>query len=291
TAKFSPDGTRVLTASDSAQPVLWDAQTGMKVATVDSLDTVSATFSPDGRSFAVSQGFERSLGIWSTDTAKLIWRIQTGDWFDDLEFSPDGTRILATAWRTLQRHLLSRLWDVKSGTQIAAFRGHKSDTHTGAFSHDGRLIATVSVDGTARLWDGVSGELRDTLGVESPGLRLGDITADPLGQDVNCAFSPDDRLLATTGMDGTVYIWKVEDGSQIAAIHGQSSLVEHLAFSPDGSGLLTASHDGTAKLWDVDGLLTTALFHKNPPAFAVFSPDGTRVITGGGDGVAHIWDV
>jgi WD40 repeat protein len=74
-----------------------------------------------------------------------------------------------------------------------------------------------------------------------------------------------------------VHIWKISDGSEFATIRGHSSLVEHLAFSADGSRFLTASHDGTARLWDVDGLLTTSLFHKNPPTFAVLSPDGTRV--------------
>jgi WD40 repeat protein len=216
--------------------------------------------------------------------------LKSGDWADDVEFSPDGTRILVSSRSFFELGWLSRLWDVASGTEIAAFRGHKSDTHSGAFSHDGRLIATVSVDGSARLWNGVSGELRDILGDESGGLKLSDVTPDPLSQDVNSAFSPDDDLLVTTGIDGTVRIWNVGDGSEFAIVHGHGDLVEHLAFSPDGNRLLTASHDGTGRLWDIDGVLTTALFHKSPPIFSVFSPDGMRIVTGGGDGVAHVLD-
>jgi WD40 repeat protein/class 3 adenylate cyclase len=290
TVKFSPDGIRLLTVSDSSDPTIWDAQTGKRISTVRSYNTNSATFSPDGRSFATAQGFDRVVRIWSTEGGEVIKQLKSGDWADDVEFSPDGTRILVSSRSFFELGWLSRLWDVASGTEIAAFRGHKSDTHSGAFSHDGRLIATVSVDGSARLWNGVSGELRDILGDESGGLKLSDVTPDPLSQDVNSAFSPDDDLLVTTGIDGTVRIWNVGDGSEFAIVHGHGDLVEHLAFSPDGNRLLTASHDGTGRLWDIDGVLTTALFHKSPPIFSVFSPDGMRIVTGGGDGVAHVWD-
>ena len=108
---------------------------------------------------------------------------------------------------------------------------------------------------------------------------------------MNCAFSPDDRFLATTSVQNVVRLWDIKNGSEFAVIAGHRGLVEHVAFSPDGSRLLTASHDGTARLWDIDGLLTTSLRHPHPPTFAAFSPDGMRIITGGGDAVAHIWDV
>ena len=70
--------------------------------------------------------------------------------------------------------LTSHLLDVTSGTEIASLGGHRSDTRSGAFSHDGRLVATVSIDGTARLWDGVTGKFISSLGAESSGLRTTD---------------------------------------------------------------------------------------------------------------------
>ena len=97
---------------------------------------------------------------------------------------------------------------------------------------------------------------------------------------MNCAFSPDDKLLATASAKNIVRIWDVESGTELAAIAGHTGLVEHVAFNPAGSGLLTASHDGTARLWDVDGVLTTTRQPSLPSAFAQFSPDGTRVVTG-----------
>ena len=130
------------------------------------------------------------------------------------------------------------------------------------FSHDGRRIATVSLDGTARLWDGISGQLRGLLGQESAGLKLAQVAPDEQDLEVNSAFSPDDRLLATASFDGTVRIWDVERTSLLTTISGHSGFVEHLEFSPVDNSLLTASHDGTARLWDTDGVLTTTLFQR-----------------------------
>ena len=92
-----------------------------------------------------------------------------------LAFSPDGSRLLIGSWGTISYGgNFSALWNVSKGTQIAKLEGHKSDTQLQGvtFSHDGRRIATVSLDGSARLWDGESGRLLDVLGQESPGLKL-----------------------------------------------------------------------------------------------------------------------
>jgi WD40 repeat protein len=211
-----------------------------------------------------------------------------------LTFSPDGRRLLVGPWGTISQANFPALWDVSAGTQIARLEGHKSDTQLqgATFSHDGRRIATVSLDGSARIWDGKSGTLLDVLGQESPDLKLSDIGPDDSDQEMNSAFSPDDRLLATASMNGPIRIWDVGRASLFATITGHRALIEHLEFNPvDSNILLTASHDGTARLWDLRGILTTALRHEYPPTFAVFSPDSVHLLTGGGDTKVHLWDV
>ena len=181
------------------------------------------------------------------------------------------------------------LWDVGNGTEIARLAGHKSDTQPQGviFSHDGRRIATVSLDGSARIWDGKSGALLDVLGQETPNLKLADIGPYDPDKEMNSAFSPDDRLLATASINGPIRIWDVDRASLFTTITGHRALIEHLEFNPvDSNMLLTASHDGTARLWDVNGILTTDLSHEYLPTFAVFSPDNVHLLTGGGDASA-----
>src|SRR6185437_12091955 len=111
--------------------------------------------------------------------------------------------------------------------------GHDREVMGVAFSPDGRLLATASSDGTARLWDPATGEHRRTLTGEVSGV----------------AFSPDGRLLATAS-DQTARLWDPATGEHRRTLTGHDGAVAGVAFSPDGRLLATASLVGTARLWD-----------------------------------------
>ena len=299
TAVFDPKGERVLTAGENVPSSLWDARTGAKLLSVASTgdaflsrSSIAAAFNPDGRSFATSK--QRKAFVWNAADGSLIREWNVDIWASTLTFSPDGSRLLGASWGTISHGSFPALWNVSNGTEIARLAGHKSDTQPQGviFSHDGRRIATVSLDGSARIWDGKSGALLDMLGQETPNMKLADQGPYDPDKEMNSAFSPDDRLLATASIDGPIRIWDVDRASLFTTIAGHDGLIEHLEFSPvDSNTLLTASHDGTARLWDVNGILTTDLLHGSPPTFAVFSPGSIHLLTGGGDAKGHLWDV
>lgn len=87
------------------------------------------------------------------------------------------------------------------------------------------------------------------------------------------AFSPDEKLVVTTGYDGTARIWDVASGSSLHILAG-NGLLNRAEFSPDGKLIVTASADHTARVWDVaTGRSLLSLSEADSVGSAAFSPD------------------
>jgi WD40 repeat protein len=67
---------------------------------------------------------------------------------------------------------------------------------------------------------------------------------------IGVAFSPDGRMLASSGADRKIILWDVERRQEIATL-SQESDVPSVAFNADGSRLASGADDGTIIFWDV----------------------------------------
>jgi len=107
-------------------------------------------------------------------------------------------------------------------------------------------------------------------------------------------FSPDGKLIATTGGFGTVLLFNASDGSLIRILIGHTSFVVSVAFSPDGSLLASAgSGDCTIKIYRVsDGTCIRTLTDDTSVVTSVaFSPDGKLLASGSWDNTIKLWRV
>jgi eukaryotic-like serine/threonine-protein kinase len=153
-------------------------------------------------------------------------------------------------------------------TQLTNLLRHSDRVPFVAFSPDGRTAVTASPDGTARLWDGFTGEPRGT----------------PLRHDggvMQAAFSPDSRLVITASLDRTARLWEVEGCRPLGVPLRHRGPVRSVAFSPDGRAVLTGSNDGTAQVWDVSSQEPKGepLHHQAWVQQVAFRPDGNAAIT------------
>lgn len=275
---FSPDGTRALTGSVDHTARLWDARTGMPVGEpLNHEKGVSAlAFNPDGRLVATG-GQEGTARLWEAATGRSLGpplrnRLEV----EDLPFSPDGKTLL-TGFKDG-----GRLWDVERRQPLGDLLIHGDWAVVVAFSPDGRLAATGSLDKTARLWDVPTGKPHGP-----PLVHKGTVYA--------VAFSADGRRLLTGSTDQTARLWDVATGRPLGPSLPHQGLVGVVAFHPDGQGLVTMCTDQTCRSWDageVGRSLGLAPRHKETWVLAL-SPhaDGrTLLMAWGNNEVLRRWD-
>lgn len=108
-----------------------------------------------------------------------------------------------------------------------------------------------------------------------------------------CAFTPDGRRLISGGEDGTVQIWDVESGRQLAVLRGHDGRVSACTLAADGTVAVTAGWDGTLRGWSVGAQAGVwALPVTDGPLVAcATAPGGAFAIAGGVDGALHAVDL
>jgi hypothetical protein len=146
-AAFSPDGKRVIMASNDVTAWVWEAD-GREVTVLKGhrAGVLSVAFSPDGKHI-VTASADGTARVWDADGGEVAVLKGHFGFVSDAAFSPDGERIV-TASYTDQT---ARVWRV-DGREVAVLRGHTAGVWSATFSPDGKRIVTASEDGTARVW-------------------------------------------------------------------------------------------------------------------------------------------
>jgi WD40 repeat protein len=107
-------------------------------------------------------------------------------------------------------------------------------------------------------------------------------------------WSPDGKVVATTGSDGSAKIWDPETGQVIRDLYPEDFqlTVIGLGWSPDGTRIATFAGDGVGRIWDIatGEELVTFSGHSGPVLDIVWARSGGRIVTEGTDGTARVWD-
>ena len=277
-AAFSPDGKRVITASEDKTAHIWDAKTGKHLIELKDMSEIvwSAAFRPGWRS--------RRHRVRRQDGPHLGRQDRRAPRRAEWALAKSPSSSVQPGWRARRHRVRGQdgpHLERRDRQASSSLQGHHGEVWSAAFSPDGARIVTASVDKTARIWDAETGKPL----VEPLSHR---------GEVYSAAFSPDGTRIVTASEDGTARIWNAKTGKAVGELkaEGDGDTVSAAAFSPDGARIVTASYDNTARIWDVGTktVLIELKGHDNVVNSAAFSADGTHIVTASDDKTARIWD-
>ena len=267
-ANFSPDGSKIVTASDDKTSRVWDVN-GNLIKELRGQDIFfNANFSPDGRK-VVTASRDNTAQVWDFKSQRqaIVAKLNGHtDFVWSASFSPDGNKIA-----TASSDNTTRVWNIK-GNQILQFQDYSGFFTNASFSPDNSKILTVSSDKIVRLWNLRGNQIAIFKGHTS--------------YITSASFSPDGSKILTTSEDKTAIVWDLQ-GNQINKFQG----VTNASFNPDGSKIVTI-YNNTAQVLNLQGnQLAELKGHTNRIYRANFSPDGSKILTISADKTARIWDL
>jgi WD40 repeat protein len=322
TLTFSADSSTLVTLSQRGTAHLWDVANGHLKTTLQGL-VRGLAISTDMLATTVRQPVDHRpdwykrlleatpIQLWDIERGGLEASLCSGEYVEELAWSPDGTSLAAWEWRDSEQPARVRLWDVLSRQSKRTLHlpgsGHMHSAL--AFSADGRLLATGGQGSgfalfRVHVWELASGHFKCSI----PDVLLQRRSCCPASA---FTFSPQGSTLAT-GHAHAVSLWDAIAGQIKTTFEGHTGW--KLAFSPDGKKLAIGSiNPGGAvavSLWDVASATRQATLEGDQPGCGgpddetwvtvlAFSPDGKTLAAGTGEHAekigmfytASVWDV
>ncbi len=175
TASFSFDGSRVVTASQDGARI-WDASNGRELHKLEQFGVSVARFSPDGSSIVTSgsENFARIWDTTTGSLVRSLQNAEGHQGqLTTATFSPDleGNRVLTASYDKS-----IKIWETRSGKLLLSLEGHEAPVLIASFSPDLTLVFSASADRTAKIWDAVTGALLLSLkGYQAPPLETSQV--------------------------------------------------------------------------------------------------------------------
>ncbi|MCA9169777.1 MAG: hypothetical protein KDB23_19015, partial [Planctomycetales bacterium] len=315
---FSPDSRTLLSASRDKSIKEWDVDSGLLRSTklVHSGNATSAIYM-DGDRIA-SIGFDGTLAIHHMSPSATRTTLRTSGSVTDATFTNDGNSLLVVRADPPgiltfnlndggldvtdtydQPHVLAvgpsgllaigyadGIVRVSADSDLAQTKEleptHSAPVWRVAISPKGDRLASLSMDGSAQVWDTLTNKSMETFRFKRPAVKR--LHRGPL------AFSPDGTRLAWGTGDHEVCIRDLRT-NQTSRFKPHGKTILTLEFSPDGNFLATSDWGGTVALYELDSQEVSLIRHPTWIHSLAFSPDGESLWVSCGDNSLRVWDV
>ncbi len=239
--------------------------------------TWAVAFSADGR-YAVTGGSDRIAQVRDVQSGEPVGKpMRHAHEVWSVAFSPDGSRVLTGSGAYNGRPGEARLWNSATGEPLGPPLAHPSRVTAARFSPNSQTFLTVCDDG-AQVW---STETHSAVGVRMSHPGLAPDTQ--VLQKLEAELTPDGKLVATGGADGSARLWDAATGLPRTDPLRTAGPVSAIALSPDGRTLATGGRHGELERWDVaTGVRRGPASRQRGAIKAIaFSGDGAMVAAAG----------
>lgn len=208
---YSPDGSRVVTASDDGKIKIWDVVSGFCLATFEEHTSAvtSVKFAKRGQ-VMFSSSYDGTVKAWDLiryrnfRTFTATERVK----FGSLAVDPSGEVVCAASQDTFEIYV----WSVQTSQLVDTLSGHTGPVSCLSFGVENSILASASWDKTVRVWSifGRSGHVEPF-----------DIHNDVLA----IAMRPDSKQVAVSTLSGQVQFWDIENAKQVGNIDGRKDVI------------------------------------------------------------------
>ncbi|MCS6789366.1 MAG: LysM peptidoglycan-binding domain-containing protein [Bacteroidia bacterium] len=272
-AVFSPDGSKLATASWDKTIRIWNPTTGASQEVLRGhTHIVEKVYFTQDLKYLASLSEDFSVRLWDLRSGVSVAQlVGHQDNLTHIALSADGSIILTTS---LDR--TCKLWNGLAGELIHSL-SLDEEVLWGVLTQDGRKAAVATRGGLLYLWSWKEGASPKRLSA-----HVGAIT--------QLLLSPDERYILALSEDGTSSLWNWE-GKLITRLKGHNAPVKAAAFHPSGNRLITAGADSMLYLWKLpEGIRTHTLpGHKGIPYAIQWSPTGEHILSIATDQKAILW--
>jgi WD40 repeat protein len=302
---WSPDSTRIASASNDKTVQVWDALTGNNPLVFGGhtaqVDTVA--WSPNGQLIA-SGSIDGTIEIWNANNGHIdltynfaavadsqhIGALQAFSGGDDpgtytLMWSPDGSRIAAAMGSSIVK-----VFDARTGNTLLTYSDYSGKIDAMAWSPNGKYIVTAGWSPNGKYIVTAGRHYATTVWDASNGKTITTTQVSDTNAVFSLAWAPDSQRVALGYLDGSVRVWNPFTSSTLA-LDGNSQYVFALAWSPDGSRLATASIDDTVQVVNASTGIQLSVYagHSNELRTIAWSPNGSFIASGFSDATIQVW--
>lgn len=302
---FSPDGQTLASGfgSKTGGIILWDVKSGQKLKTLPGHSVLNRSVtndlwfggevavSPDGKTIATKDHFNRMIKLWDTQSGtfrrEISYKSHQCYRLGKLAFSRNGEFLVGV----LDDPAMMIVWDVLAGEEVELkqYPG-RGWWNSGTVNQYGDLVAFVERQ--------PGGQLKIQVLEVRTGQIICTLTGDYKRLE-RMTFSLDKRLLVAQHSASELSIWDLRTGQLIRAINTENKdqdYREHpILFSPNGEILAIAATENIT-LWRVstgEKIHTIQLDTDRLGRSLAFSPDGRTIVFSSGyhNTEMKLWDV